>query len=260
MNFVSALELILPVVDDVYSRWKVDRDALVSHHTSHPEAPQITCSDGCGACCYFPIIPATAGEAFVLIAKLLADGHTLEELSTRFSHYSRVYFDHARKQGSLPLTDEQQRLFMAEKLPCPLFQPSGDPRLLRGSCGQYEKRPLICDFFHSVEDPALCWKKAPHGSYSDVMERGHDALEEIRAEERRIWGRSALGHLPLLAASLLTDAGFTLFLTPLSSIEKQENSQDYLDFSLYLELLDCLGYQWGEGEWASLAKAQSEVL
>ncbi|MEY2987496.1 MAG: hypothetical protein RJB13_1017 [Pseudomonadota bacterium] len=260
MNFVSALELILPVVDKVYSRWVLDRDTLVAQHSSHPEAPRITCSSGCGACCYFPIIPATAGEAFVLIAKLLAEGHTLEQLSSRFSHYARAYLDYARKEGSLPITDEQQRLFLTEKLPCPLFNATEYQGSLRGYCGEYEKRPLICDFFHSVEDPVLCWKKAPHGSYSDVMERGHDALEEIRVEERKIWGRSALGHLPLLVASLLTEAGMNLFLTPIAADSSDESTQDYLDFSLYIELLSCLGYQWSDSEWASLAKAQSEVF
>ena len=260
MNFVSALELILPVVDDVYSRWKMDRDSLLAHHSMHPEAPKITCSSGCGACCYFPIIPATAGVAFVLVAKLLADGHSLEDLSARFSRYARIYLDHARKQGSLPISDEQQRLFMNEKLPCPLFNSAETLGPLRGHCGDYDKRPLICDFFHSVEDPSLCWKKKPHGSYSDVMERGHDAIEEIRTQERKIWGRSALGHLPLLVASLLTEAGMSIFLSPVTTPSPDENDQDYLDFSLYIELIACLGYQWSDGEWASLAKAQSEVL
>ncbi len=149
---------------------------------------------------------------------------------------------------------------MAEKLPCPLFVRAENQGQLRGHCGDYDKRPLICDFFHSVEDPALCWKKAPHGSYADVMERGHDALEELRTHERKIWGRSALGHLPILVASLLTEAGMNHFLTAATPSSDEESSQDYLDFSFYLELLDCLGYQWSDGEWESLAKAQSEVL
>lgn len=195
-----------------------------------------------------------------MIAKLLAEGHALDELASRFSQYARGYLDYARQQGSLPLSDSQQRQFMSVRLPCPLFKPTENLGPLRGHCSEYDKRPLICDFFHSVEDPALCWKKAPHGSYSDVMERGHDALDELRKEERKIWGRSALGHLPLLAASLLTETGMNLFLTPLTASQREENSEDYLDFSFYLELLACLGYQWGESEWDSLAKAQSEVL
>lgn len=260
MNFVDALKLILPVVEDVYSRWTVDRDRLMDQNLAHPEAPRVSCTMGCGACCYFPIIPATAGEAFVLTTKLLTDGHPLEELATRFSRYARQYLDFARAQGSLPLSDTQQSAFMREKLPCPLFRPTESLGPLRGHCGEYDKRPLICDFFHSVEDPQLCWKKSPHGSYANVMERGHDALEEIRSEERRIWGRSALGHLPLLMASLLTQTGMARFLEPVSAEMRSENSKDYLDFSLYLELIECLGYQWGESEWESLAKAQAEVL
>ena len=259
MNFVKALECLLPVIDDVHARWTSDRHHLFDRHYAHPESPKVTCQKGCGACCHFPLIPATAGEAFVVLARLIAQGHSLQDLHNQFMPYARKYLEISRRSGSMPLTDDQQRLFLNERTPCPLFVPTPELGPMSGHCGIFEIRPLICDFFHSLESPALCLQKKPHASYSDVMERGHEALDEIRAAERKIFGRSALGHLPLLLAALMTDEGMKTFLT-LFEPGSEENSQDIADFGLYLELISCLGYEWGEGEWSSLAKAQSEVI
>ncbi|MEN9529808.1 MAG: hypothetical protein RI932_1681 [Pseudomonadota bacterium] len=260
MNFVKALECLLPVVDSVHAHWVADRDNLYANHSARPETPRVTCKKGCGACCHFPIIPATAGEAFVVLARLLAEGQTLEELRAKFIPYASRYLEHARRTGSLPLTDEQQRLFLNEKLPCPLFVSTPETGPLGGHCGIFNARPLICDFYHNLDSPELCLLKKPHASFSDVSERGHEALDALRTEERRIFGRSALGHLPLLLAALLTEDGMNTFLTVAKPVDDQENSQDIEDFGLYMELIACLGYRWGEGEWDSLAKAQSEVL
>lgn len=260
MNFVDALGCLLPVVDAVHARWKTDRDTLYELNLRHPESPAVTCAKGCGACCHFPIIPSTAGEAFIVLAKLLAEDKPLEELQNHFLAYARRYLEHARRSGSLPLTDEQQRLFLNEKLPCPLLVPTPAHGPLGGHCGVFSFRPLICDYFHSLESPELCLRKQPHGSFTNIMERGEEAIEEIRAAERQLFGRSALGHFPLLMAALLTDAGMKTFLEVRKADPDDENSQDVMDFGLYLELLQCLGYQWQEGEWTSLAKAQSEVF
>jgi len=254
------LECLLPVVDAVHARWVTDRDAMHANHSAHPEAPRVTCTKGCGACCHFPVIPATAGEAFIVLARLLAEGESLENLRSKFIPYASRYLEHARRNGSLPLTDEQQRLFLSEKLPCPLFVSTPEAGPLGGHCGIFNARPFICDFYHSLESPELCLLKRPHASYSDITERGHEALDTLRHEERRIFGRSTLGHLPLLLAALLTEDGMNTFLTVVKPSAEEENIQDIEDFGLYMELIGCLGYRWGEGEWDSLAKAQSEVL
>lgn len=259
MNFATALECLLPVVDGVHARWTSDRDSLYSAHAAHPESPRVTCQKGCGACCHFPLIPSTAGEAFIVLARLIAEGETLEKLQNRFMPYARRYLEAAQRSGSLPLTDEQQRLFLREKLPCPLFISTPEVGPLGGHCGIFEIRPLICDFFHSLESPELCLQKKPHASFSNVMERGHEALDEIRDAERKLFGRSTLGHLPLLLAALMTDAGMKTFLTVVTP-GAEENDQDIEDFGLYIELIGCLGYQWGDGEWSSLAKAQAEMV
>lgn len=260
LNFAEALERLLPVVDDVYSRWSEDRDQLLAAHETHPEAPRITCKKGCGACCHFPIIPATAGEAFVLLARLLAEGHSVASLHSRFMPYARRYLERAARESSLPMTDDQQRRFLLEKLPCPLFVATPESGPLGGHCGVFHIRPQICDFFHSLDNPELCLHKKPHASFADVTQRGHESLDELRSAERSYLGRSALGHLPLLIAALLTDAGLKLFLTVVEPDSTVENAQDIEDFSLYVGLLECLGYHWGDGDWASLAKAQAEVI
>lgn len=259
MNFVKALECLLPVVDGVHARWVEDRNHLLARHSQHPESPAITCTKGCGACCHFPIIPATGGEAFVVLARMLAAGESLEDLQGRFLPYARKYLENSRKSGSLPLTDEQQRLFLKEKIPCPLFISTPEQGPLAGHCGIFDIRPMICDFFHSLESPELCLLKKPHASFSDVMERGHVALDEIRIEERKIFGRSVLGHLPLLLAALMTQSGMNAFLTVVKPGD-EENAQDIEDFGLYIELIGYLGYQWSDGEWSSLAKAQAEMI
>ncbi len=260
MKFVEALERLLPVVDDVHERWTRERNRMLEAHAQQPESPKITCTKGCGACCHFPIIPATAGEAFVLLARLLAEGHSLADLHSKFMPYARRYLEWSVRQSSLPMTDTQQRLFLREKLPCPLFVSTPETGPLGGHCGVFSIRPQICDFYHSLESPELCLMKKPHGSYADISERGHSSLEELRHAERSIFGRSAIGHLPLLVAALLTDEGMKTFLTVVEPDTSVENAQDIEDFSLYVGLLDCLGYAWGDGDWASLAKAQSEVL
>jgi Fe-S-cluster containining protein len=260
MNFVEALESLLPVIDNVYEDWAKERDMMLSQHQARLEGPQITCTKGCGACCYFPLIPATAGEAFVLLARLLAEGHTTEQLHQQFMPYARKYLESAKKQNSLPMTDSQQRLFLKEKLPCPLFISTPETGPLGGHCSVFPFRPQICDFFHSVDSPELCVLKKPHGSFSDISEQGLKSIEDIRMAERKIFGRSALGHLPLLVAALLTEDGLQTFLTVVEPDGSIENSQDIEDFGLYVSLLSCLGYSWGEGDWSSLAKAQDEVL
>ncbi|NBO37214.1 hypothetical protein EBU99_01380 [bacterium] len=233
---------------------------MMSRHESNPESLRVTCTKGCGACCHFPIIPATGGEAFVLLARLLAEGRTLEELHSQFMTYARRYLEHAQRNQSLPLTDDQQRKFLHEKLPCPLFVATADIGPMGGYCGVYAYRPLICDFFHSLESPELCLLKKPHASFSDVSERGHEAIDEVRAIERELFGRSVLGHLPLLMAALLTDSGMKSFLTRVEIDPNEENAQDIADFGLYVELISCLGYGWGDAEWASLAIAQAEMI
>ncbi|NBW80159.1 hypothetical protein EBR21_00240, partial [bacterium] len=141
MNFAEALECLLPVVDGVHERWARERDQMISKHEQRPEGPRITCTKGCGACCYFPIIPASAGEAFVLLARLLADGHSVEELHAKFMTYARRYLERSLRDGSLPMTDSQQRMFMQEKLPCPLFVSTPETGHLGGHCGVFPIRP-----------------------------------------------------------------------------------------------------------------------
>lgn len=260
LSFVEALEGLLPVIDKVHDRWAKDRDSLSRAHEQRTDGPQISCKKGCGACCHFAIIPATVGEAFVLLARLLAEGESVADLHAKFMPYARHYLEFSRRNNGLPMTDAQQRSFLKEKRPCPLFVTTPERGPYGGHCGVFPIRPQICDFYHSLESPELCHQKKPHASFADISERGHASLDEIRTSEREIFGRSALGHLPLLIAALLTEPGLKLFLTVVEPDSSIENAQDIEDFGLYVGLLDCLGYTWGDEDWASLAKAQSEVV
>lgn len=276
MDFAEALGALVPFVDDVYDRWEQDAKQLgESARALHPEV-RVTCAKGCGACCHFPIVPVTAGEAFVLLGRLLASGRELSELAATFSSYARAYFAFCARDGGLPFTDARQRRFLAERLPCPLFvKTASDARAaegasdlppassLAGHCGVFPIRPLICDYFHSTEDPALCAAKAPHGSFARVVDRGEAAVEEIRTYERGLFGRSAIGHLPLLLAALCTHEGLSLFLEERELSPEQEEAgedgQHEADFELFLGLLAAAGYRATPEDLHDLVAAQEEI-
>ena len=260
MEFTEALETLLPLVDDIYDRWLLDatqlREGLAKTHAESP----VTCAKGCGACCHFAVIPATAGEAFVLLARLLAAGDTLDTLHARFHAYAKSYFSACQKWGGLPFSDDRQSLFLKEKLPCPLLVTEGYHTPFGGHCGVFEARPLICDYFHSLDSPSLCAQKKPHASFSRVVERGEAAIEEVRGLERGVFGRSALGHLPLLLAALCTREGLTLFLEEYELNEEQEaageNGQHEADFELYTGLLAASGHTLTQDDLHNLIAAQ----
>jgi hypothetical protein len=264
MEFKEALGTLLPLMDDVYDRWVLEarqlQDGLAG---THPEV-KISCAKGCGACCHFAVIPATTGEAFVLLARLLASGRSLEELAALFGAYARSYFAACAKWGGLPFTDGRQSKFLAERLPCPLLvtKPYAPDAFhgFGGHCGAFEARPLICDYFHSTDASSLCAEKRPHGSFSRVVERGEAAVEEVRALERGIFGRSAIGHLPLLVAALCTADGMALFLEDYELTPEQEaageNGQHEADFELFVGLLSAAGYQITEADLHDLIAAQ----
>ena len=274
MEFTEALQTLLPLMDDVYDRWLLDAGQLQGGlAASHPES-KVTCTKGCGACCHFAVVPATAGEAFVLLARLLASGESMASLGARFGAYAASYVTACQKWGGLPFTAARQTLFLAERLPCPLLvtapylsaadadSVSGRGRL-GGHCGAFESRPLICDYFHSLDDPALCALKKPHATFTSVILRGEAAVEEVRAVERGLFGRSAIGHLPLLLAALCTAEGMALFLKERDLSPEQESQgadgQHEADFDLYVGLLAAAGYQITAGDLHDLIAAQEAL-
>jgi Fe-S-cluster containining protein len=265
MEFSEALQTLLPLMDDVYDRWLLDaRQLQEGLAKSHPES-KVTCAKGCGACCHFAVVPVTAGEAFVLLARLLASGETITELSTRFSMYAESYFKTCEKWGGLPFTEDRQSQFLTQKIPCPLLvtEPYASSGGLGGHCGVFASRPLICDYYHSLESPSLCAAKKPHASFSNVFERGESAIEEVRAFERSIFGRSAIGHLPLLLAALCTAKGMALFLEPYQLSSQQlaagADGQHEADFELFDGLLEAAGYQLKAADLHNLIEAQEAL-
>jgi len=271
MEFTEALQTLLPLMDDVHDRWLFDAGQLQGGlATSHPES-KVTCTKGCGACCHFAVVPATAGEAFVLLARLLSSGESIASLGARFGAYAAKYFAACQKWGGLPFTADRQTQFLAERLPCPLlvtkpYATAGAPNShtsFGGHCGAFESRPLICDYFHSLDDPALCALKKPHATFTSVILRGEAAVEEVRAVERSVFGRSAIGHLPLLLAALCTAEGMALFLTERDLTPEQEDQgadgQHEADFDLYVGLLAAAGYQITAADLHDLIAAQEAL-
>lgn len=262
MNYAQALQALLPMIDGIYDAWQEAAEHLRGELAERHPHLKVSCRKGCGACCHFPIIPATAGEAFILLNRMLAEGADLAELHARFSSYAQDYFAFARAQGTLPFTDAQQSAFLSLRLPCPLLNKTPTPfDVLGGACSVFNARPLICDYFHSTEDPRLCTQKKPHFSFSSLVECGETAVEEVRAGERQLFGRSALGHLPLLLAALCTSEGLVLFLDD-SCAELPAESADAQaerDFEFYRLLLGAAGYEMGVADIESLIEAQQAL-
>ena len=258
LSFSAALKELLPALDDIQLAWEEDANELRKVAVEAPFSTQFTCKKGCGACCHFPIVPSTAGEAFVLLARLLGEGKSLENLQSQFSTYSERYFAHARAQGSLPFTEAAQKEFLNLKMPCPLFVKDDKEKGFAGACGVFGGRPLVCDYYHSLEAPALCAEKKLHAAFEPLMERGMHAVEEVREKERSLFGRSALGHLPLLLAALCTQQGMEAFLR-IEIKEKSEDDQALADFEYYEELLAAAGYKLTRKDLEDLAKAQEDM-
>lgn len=250
MKFSEATELLLPFVDALYEEYE---------NSAKSKLGSTTCFKGCGACCHFPIVPATAGEAFVLLGRLLATGKSIDELHVKFFKYVEVYRTHIKENEGMPFTDAQQRAFLSKKLPCPLFIKDGKSTF-SGHCSVFGARPLICEYFHSTDSPTLCESKSKHGAYESVMNLGDEAVETVRIYERTHFGRSALGHLPLLLAALTTQNGLEKFL----DVKRQDSEnwdaelQSELDFEFYRELLSCVGIEMTVRDIESLLEAQQE--
>lgn len=258
MNFALMLEQLLPVVDDIYDRWTADARAL---NNALPAEIKITCFKGCGACCHFPVVPVTMGEAFILFNHLLAAGYSTTRLQAMFiSGYSNRYFDFARKVESLPFDATRVRLFMKEALPCPLFERTPtQENPLSGHCTAFSVRPLICDYFHSTDSPELCFRHKPHGTLTHIIQRGIDAVDELRAFERKHFGWSVLIHLPLALAVLCTQAGLDFVTSHRIQALESEDEQSLYEFQLFAKMMSFLGYKLGESDLKSLQIAQDEA-
>ncbi len=253
----TVLSKLIIGIDEIYERYHRDAKSLET-------ACDITCNKGCGACCHFPLISASAGEAFVLSHLLDSLGPVREELKKHIRAYAARYFDYCRSEGSLPFTEAQQKkAFLELKLPCPLFTITGED--FSGHCGVFAVRPLICGYFQSLDNANLCTQKMPHRSYSPLIQRGEEAIDEIQTLERTILGRSTLGHLPLLLAALSTEEGVSAFINtnfqnPESDSLPPEEAQWSYDFDLLIDLLRVAGYSLTEADIHSLLAAQKEKV
>jgi hypothetical protein len=252
----NVLTRLLTKVEEVYEKYQAEERVLAKEYTS-------TCYKGCGTCCHFPIISATAGEAFVLYNLLAHMSSNLEGLNSHLRAYAARYLQYAKSEGSLPFTQAQQKKAFSElKLPCPLFHKTGENG--EGHCGAFAARPLICGYFHSLDSPELCAKKAPHRTYAPAIAAGEEAMEELRTFERMVLGRSTLGHLPLLLAAMSHAKGQNALLkTEFANAETNalppEEAQWSYDFDLFIELLQACGYDITETDIHSLLEAQKEI-
>ena len=261
MEYSAAIQHFIPFIMEKYVSHEKEATKTTNEFLKQFPSEKLSCVKGCGACCYFPLIPVTAGEAFVLLNRLLAEGHNLQELAEKLFQYAENYFNFSKSNERLPFLNSDQKKFLTQKLPCPFFVKESESHFA-GHCGIFAMRPLICEFYNNIDSPKLCEQKLSHRSIEFVVKKGSLLQDEIRDFERKIFGRSTLGHLPLLLAALCTTEGLEYFLTEkhLTEIElKEEYAQGINDFSLYAEMLNSIGYLIGEKDLLALEKAQLEM-
>lgn len=262
MDYSEAIQYLIPFVIEQYNFHDKENKKMTSKFLNDHPNEKISCVKGCGACCHFPLVPITAGEAFVLLNRLLAEGFELKALAEKLFAYVKKYFKFSKDNGKLPFLNSDQKKFLTKHLPCPFYvKESGS--VFSGHCEIFNMRPLICEFYNSIDSPKLCEQKLSHRSIEQVIKKGSITQDTLREFERKIFGRSTIGHLPLLLASLCTKEGLKHFLTEkhLSELELQkEYAQEIHDFSLYVEMLDSIGYELGENDLTALEQAQSEMI
>jgi Fe-S-cluster containining protein len=262
MDYSKAISHLIPFILEKYENFELDAENATNHFLEQNPSEKIACTKGCGACCYFPLVPITAGEAFVLLNRLLAEGIDLNQLAEKLFLYAEKYFENAYENNALPFKDSDQKKFLTKKLPCPFFVKE-EKNEFSGHCGIFGLRPLICGFYNSIDSPKLCTQKLSHRSIEQTVGLGSLTQDSIRDFERKTFGRSTLGHLPLLLAALCTKEGLEAFLNevPLSDEElKEEFAEGVHDFSLYTEMLKSIGYEIGENDLLALEEAQSEMI
>jgi Fe-S-cluster containining protein len=269
MDFSEAANQLVPEFDRIYDQWSKDSTALLADFQIFNPTQGIQCSKGCGACCHFPLISATAGEAFVVLVKLFGTGQSFAAISQNVMAYADNYLAKATALGGLPFTDDMQRKFMNSNSPCPFFVKETDinSASLTGHCGIFNIRPSICESYHSTDIPSLCALKQPHGMISSLIEKTDDSTFELRHAERSLFGRSTVGHFPLLLASLCTQQGLDSFLKEIElepELDEAGNhdwasAQHMTDFDLYVELMASIGYKVTSQDIHNLIAAQGDL-
>lgn len=271
-SFAEAVKICVPFASEVQRKWKQscetpsrfqESDANDADNQKHPPQPnKISCYKGCGACCHYAVISSSSIEAFVLLTGWLSKGSSLEQIHDACMAYTSRFQSALTQIGHFPFSHKARLAFMAEKLPCPAFRPSPQALAPRaGHCGVYGARPVICSQFHSTSDPQLCEQLKPHRTIKEFFDSGETVAHDLRLFERHHFGKSALGHLPLILAALTTQDGMNAFLRidPLKQpTEDEPLAQDMADFHFYAELLRCVGIELSERDFADLERAQEE--
>lgn len=261
MDYSNAIQYLIPFILEQYNLHDKEALKITSDFLKEHPNEKVSCVKGCGACCHFPLVPVTAGEAFVLLNRLLAEGFELKELAEKLFLYVEKYIEFSTDNGRLPFLDSDQKKFLSKSLPCPFFVKK-ENSFFAGYCGIFGMRPFICEFYNSIDSPKLCEQKSSHRSIEGIVKKGSIAQDTLREFERKIFGRSTIGHLPLLLAALCTQEGLEYFLNEkhLTEIELQEEfAQGIHDFSLYAEMLSSIGYTIGENDILALEQAQFEM-
>ena len=215
----------------------------------------MSCRKGCGACCHSAIISTSSLEAFGLVVAWIGSGQAMDDLAQRCHTYVNSYLKFRARQGYLPFSRAARRAFMSERLACPLFIAGSQP--FEGHCGFFEQRPLICTSYHSLSPPEACVALDPHDVQSGYLRIGEQLTEDLRDVERATFGKSAMGHLPLLLAALLTQEGMDAFLI-VRDPSVDEVSQDEADISATVTLYAAAGISLHDQDIEDLSRAQSE--
>lgn len=246
-----------------------DMREFYEKETSKPHlkdaAEKITCQKGCGACCHYGLISCSSIEAFSVLVSLLGEGTELSALNKIAVDYVNEFIAARNAIGNLPFSHASRLQFLKKRVPCPFLgadeAPQGSEESFGGSCQIYSHRPLICRLYNSTENPKKCASLQKHAVAWEAVSTGENCTEALREFERQQFGKSALGHFPLIFAAMTTERGLRAFLRKdaLNNHDKEPDlNQEERDFFFYVELLDSLGIQLTEEDYSDLELAQTE--
>ncbi|MFC5402453.1 YkgJ family cysteine cluster protein [Cohnella soli] len=114
-----------------------------SHNIKH------SCSKGCHACCYQPIMVSWNEMRSMIPAIKSLSGEARDELKGKIQHA----IDELERQGMRHYNgntpDTERSHYFNAHIPCPLLSDDG-------SCSMYDARPTTCAVYRNYGDPSDC--------------------------------------------------------------------------------------------------------
>ena len=132
----------------------------------------ITCTQGCSACCYHPVLISIM-EAIPIYGALVEEGRWTPSFREKLKKVSEMTSGLA------------YQVWLLAKIPCPLLE--------NDRCLAYEARPFVCRTTMATGDPYYCDTQRL-GPETSIVPRV-DAVAEFHSKEKVVLRKHGLLHL-----------------------------------------------------------------